>query len=204
MGTTLQTGAKSSAPPSIKLLNVGDEVKFAVVDLALDLPMTEFGSDAPKLNAKGNQMTQHALTVLIIDPMQGVTRDGETGYRPVTAGDVHTIYISSYAKWDPDRDKVTAPYKSWGGATDDVPGGLEVGNIGSWKFLDELAPTRAGNNGRKDRKFRLRKPTGDEASIVAKCEALHADNQQRIALGGSNDEAAPAGPFDEGTIADEF
>jgi hypothetical protein len=145
MGTQLATGSKSKAPPSIKLRNVGDEVKFAVIDVKLDLPMTEFGTGNPKLNANGNQMTQHAITVLVLEAGQGVTSDGNDGYAPVKVNEPHTIYVSSYGKWDPDRDKVTAPFKSWGGITDEV--GLEVGFIGVYKFIEELAPTRAGNNG---------------------------------------------------------
>ncbi len=173
MGTALPTGSKTKAPPSLKLRNVGDEVKFAVVDVKLGLPMTEFGTGNPKLNAAGNQMTQHALTVLVIEPGQAVTPDGNGGYDPAVADELHTIYIGSYAKWDPDRDAVTAPFKSWGGITDEV--GLEVGYVGAWKFIEELAPSRAGNNPRKDRKFRLRAPQPTENELVARCEALHAE-----------------------------
>ena len=177
MTTALPTGTKSSAPPSIKLTNVGDEVKFAVVDIALDLPMTEFGSEPPrpKLNAQGRQMTQHCLTVLVLDPGNGVTPDGNGGYNPLEANELGCIYISSYMKFDPDRDKVTAPYRSWGAATDEA--GLSVGHIGAWKYIEELPPTRAGNNGRRDRKFRLRAAEPTEAAIVEQCERLHKERK---------------------------
>ena len=179
MGTPLATGNKSSAPPSIKLRNVGDSVRFAVVDITLDLPMTEFGTDQPKLNASGKQMTQHALTVLITDPGAAVTVDNDADVA-AEKDELHTIYIGSYAKWDPDRDKTTAPFKSWGGITDEV--GLGVGFVGEWKFLEELAPTRAGNNGRKDRKFRLRADKPDESAQQKRCEELRTEMQDHTQL----------------------
>lgn len=191
MGTQLPTTNKSDTPPSIKLRNVGDAVRFAVVDIELDLPMTEFGSDQPKLNANGKQMTQHALTVLVTEPGAAVTVEGEADVA-VEADEVYTIYIGSYAKWDPDRDKTTAPYKSWGGITDEV--GLGVGYVGEWKFLEELASTRAGNNGRKDRKFRLRADKPDESAKQARCEELRSETPERTELQPA---AAPASSFDE-------
>jgi hypothetical protein len=183
MGTALATGTRSSAPPSIKLQNVGDSVKFAVVDVTLDLPMTEYGTEGtPKLNRNGKQMTQHALTVLVLEPGQGVTT-GDAGktYEPCEAHELHTIYISSYAKWDPDRDEQTAPFKSWGGATDDAGKSFGVGYIGVWKFLEEIPGQ--GAQPRKDRKFRFRAPKAEEQSIVARCEELHAEQRSLAATG---------------------
>lgn len=172
MGTALTTGGTSKAPPAIKLRNVGDAVRFAVVDITLDLPMTEYGTDRPKLNSRGKQMTQHALTVLVTTPMQGVISVNEgTDYEPCKADELHTIYISSWAKWDPDGDKETAPYLSWGGATDAA--GLEVGMVGEWKFVREVPG--AGAQPRKDRRFRLRKPNAEEAALAQRCEELHAE-----------------------------
>ena len=200
MGISLNTPTKSAAPPSIKLQNQGDEATFAVVDIKLDLPMTVFGTSDPKLNGNGNQMTQHALAVMIVDPGQAVTKNGEN-YDPVAAGDLHTIYISSYAKWDPDRDSITAPYGSWGAVTDNFD--MEVGDVGKWKFIAELAPSRAGNNKRRDRKFQLRKAKPEEAAQVRRCEELHAENAQRIALDGqAGNDPFPAG--DHGVSEDEF
>lgn len=177
MGTALGTGTKSAAPPSIKLRNVGDEVKFAIVDVALDLPMTEYGTDGkPKLNRNGKQMTQHAITVLVLDPGAAVhTTDSGKTYDPIEANALATIYVSSYGKWDPDRDEVTAPFKSWGGCIDELGDELEVGFIGVWKFLAEIEGN--GAQPRRDRKFRLRRPSAEEAPIVEACEAAYAERQ---------------------------
>lgn len=192
MGTPLATGSKSKAPPALKLQNVGDEVKkFAVVDIKLDLPMTEYGTDKPKLNSRGNQKTQHALTVLVLEVGEAVVHVGDRKYESAAVNELHTIYIDSYAKYDPDRDPETAPYKSWGGITDEV--GLEVGFIGTWKFLAEVPGQ--GSEPRKDRKFRLRAPTAEEAAIVERCEALHAELRERGTELPTHDDHGEEEPF---------
>ena len=176
MGTPLTTETASSTP-SLKLDNVGDEVKFAVIDVAMNLPQTVFGSNppVPALNAAGKPKTAHCLTVLVLDAGGATIGDGNGGHIPASANEVANIWIASYSKYDPDRDSITAPFMSWAGATDAV--GLEVGHIGSWKYIAELPPTRAGNNGRRDRKFRLRRAEATEAGIVEQCERLHAERK---------------------------
>jgi hypothetical protein len=193
MGTPLNTGGGTAGPPAIKLRNVGDSVGFAVVDITLNVPVKQMGSNEIKRREDGSPFTQHVLTVLVTDPGQAVKVEGEL-YVPFPSGELGSIFISSYAKYDPDRDKITAPFKSWGGITDEV--GLEVGYVGQWKFLEELAPTRAGNNGRKDRKFRLRPPKPEEAAQAARCEELHRQLQERTVLQPAGAPAVDPGPFD--------
>jgi hypothetical protein len=199
MGTALPTGNRSSAPPSIKLRNLGDYVRFAVVDIKLDRPATEIGTNTPKLKADGTPVTQHILTVLVTDPGQAVRVVGES-YEPFEANTLGTIFIESWMKWDPDRDKITAPYKSWGGITDEV--GLAVGYVGEWKFIEELTPTRAGNNGRKDRKFRLRADKPEEAEQQQRCEQLRRElSDERTTF---SEPAESQQPAYAGASADEF
>lgn len=192
MGTALDTGQKSAAPPAVKLQNVGDVVRFMVVDITNDLPMTEYGTDQPKLNRSGKQMTQHALTVLVTDPGQGVVSvsKGER-YEPAETNELHTIYISSWAKWDPDGDAETTPHLSWGGALDAI-GGLEVGMIGEYRFVREVKGD--GAQPRKDRRFRLRHAKPEEQQMVDRCEELHAQQQRAKSTGTS---LPASGPFDD-------
>ena len=163
---------ESESNPGVSLLEVGDAFKWALVDVN-PYDVRKFGSE--ELTGK----TGYVLTVLVVDPGQAVTGNQEDGYTPVNAGDVVSIYVSSYGKWDPDRDPTTAPYMSWGGATKPfgkvgAAGNVDewVGLIGEWKYLEQLKPSSPGISGRKDRKFRLRKPTADEADTVAKCRQI--------------------------------
>jgi len=173
--------------PGVSLVNIGDSFKWALVDVDL-YDVKVFGSD--ELTGKKG----YAITVLVIEPGQAVTGNQTDGYTPVASDSLVTIYCSSYGKWDPDRDPTTAPYKSWGGCTEDLE--LVEGLIGEWKFIEELKPSKPGISGRKDRKFRLRQPTADEQHIVARCLELNAaKNAEATATGpqtgGSTGNGAP-------------
>jgi hypothetical protein len=180
MGTALNTNTGSSGPPSVKPDTPGAAVKFAVIDCNPDVPVTEYGTGQPVLNRRGEQKKQIVLTVLVLG------HDGDSD--PAEVGSVRSIWASSYAKYDPDRDAQGGTHVSLGGALDLLDGGLQVGDVGEWKYLQNL-PSQ-GAEPRKDRKFRLRHPKPEEGEQTAQCERLRAE------LAGNVLVAQGAGPFD--------
>lgn len=190
MGTPLNAGgAGSSRPPQLKLPNDGDFVNFAVVDCNPDVPKFEFGSNEPELNRFGQPKKVTALTVLVV-AAQGATLGNKDDERPAAAGDVGTIWIESYSKYDPDQDKLGGTHISWGGAVDKL-GNLEVGTVGQWKHLGEL-PSK-GSFPRKNRKFALRAAKPEETAQTQRCEELHKGLNEPTQLAGV---AQGPGPFD--------
>jgi hypothetical protein len=200
MGTPLDTGAGSSGPPAIKLPNIGDWVRFAVVDVDNDVPVYKYGSNPRVLDTKadGTPKKQIRLTVLPIAAEGAVTGNLKTGETsPVTIGELATIYIDSYMKWDPDQDKLDKQHKSWSACTEAV--GLGVGYVGEWKFLGELPS--AAEDPRKDRKFRLRADKPEEAEQQQRCEKLRRELQERTTF---SEPAESQPPAYAGASADEF
>jgi hypothetical protein len=174
MGTSLSTGAKASGPPAAKLPNIGDTLTFAVVDIDPDVPVYVYGSDrVPEMNAKGEPKKQIRLTGLVVSSKGAVvgSRDEE---RPVEPDEVVSVYVSGYAKWDPDEDKLDKPFKSWSACTDAV--GLEVGFVAQWCYVEDL-PSKAVEP-RKNRKFKLRADKPEEAAQSARCEELRRELQR--------------------------
>lgn len=189
MGTQLNTGSGSKRPPSAKVPNNGNTLTFAVVDVNPNVPMSEYGTGNPVLNRFGQQKMQTALTVLVV-AADGATIGNTDDAKPAQPGDVATIYIEGYAKWDPDQDKLGGAHVSWGKAVD-LAGGLEVGMVGQYKHLGEL-PSK-GSFPRVNRKFALRKAKPEEAAQVQRCEELHRELNNPTQLVGA---AQGPGPFD--------
>ncbi len=171
----LPTGSGRTTPPTIKIPDQGDSVTFAVVDCNPNALMYEYGTGEPVLNRRGQQKRQTVLTVLVVSG-QGATIGGKDDARPVEAGDVGSIYVSGYGKWDPDEDRKGGTHLSFGAAVDKLPGGadaFDVGCVGQWKHLGEL-PSR-GSFPRANRKFALRLPKPEEAAQTRCCKELHAE-----------------------------
>jgi hypothetical protein len=183
MGTQLQTSGGGNAPPGVKLPNIGNSVKFAVIDCNPDVPVTEFNTGAPKLNSYGKPKKQTVLTVLILGHEGATVKDA-----PAEVGTVASLYVASYAKYDPDRDAQGGTHVSLGGALDLLDGGLQVGDVGEWKYLQNL-PSQ-GAEPRKDRKFRFRRAKPEEAEQTARCEQLRAELKGNVLV------QSGAGPFD--------
>lgn len=184
----LPTGSGRQAPPTIKIPNAGDSVTFAVIDSNPNALVYEYGTGDPVLNKRGEQKRQTVLTVLVIDG-KGATIGGADDARLVEAGDVGSIYVSGYAKWDPDEDKKKGTHLSFGAATDALPGGadaFDIGCVGQWKHLGEL-PSR-GSFPRANRKFSFRLPKPEEAAQTQRCKELHAE---RNGEGGAADDDVP-------------
>lgn len=187
MGTALPTSSGGNAPPGVKLPTIGSSVKFAVIDCNPDVVVTEFSGPRqgqPKLNNYGKPKKQTVVTALVL-AHQGATVKDESA----EVGSIVSLYVASYAKYDPDRDKLGGDYVSFGAATDTLDGGLMVGDVGEWKYLQDL-PSQ-GAEPRKDRKFRLRHPKPDEGEQTARCERLRAE------LAGNVLAHQGAGPFDD-------
>ena len=188
MSTPLPTGGGTSGPPSIKLPAINNSFTFAVIDCNPDVPDTDFRTGQPKTTRAGKPKKQTVLTVLAI------AADGATAGKdatPVTVGEVYSVFVNSYAKFDPDRDKLGGSHVSFGAACDKLEGGLTVGDVGQWKYLQNL-PSQ-GAEERKDRKFAFRKPKPEEAAQSARCEQLRNElrgNQLATAGAGYTDEEA--------------
>jgi hypothetical protein len=180
MGTALNTNTGSSGPPSVKPDTPGAAVKFAVIDCNPDVPVTEYGTGQPVLNRRGEQKKQIVLTVLVLG------HDGDSD--PAEVGSVRSIWASSYAKYDPDRDALGGTHVSFGAATDALDGGLQVGDIGEYKYLGDVKGQ--GSFDRKDRKFRFRRAKPEEAEQTARCEQLRAELKGNVLV------QSGAGPFD--------
>lgn len=179
----LETGSGGSDyPPTLKLPNDGDLLNFAVVKTTPNVPQFEFGTGTPKMNQRGKQKTATAVTVLVISG-EGATIGGQDDARPAQPGDVGTIWVTGYMKFDPDQDKLGGNHISWGGATDKL-GKLKIGTVGQWKHLGEL-PSR-GTFPRKNRKFYLRAAKPEEADQTQQCRDLFVE-----AAGGEVFVAAP-------------
>jgi hypothetical protein len=170
----LPTGGGSSTPPTIKLPEQGNSVTFAVIDSNPDALVYEFGTGEPVLDRRGRQKRQTVLTVLVVNG-DGATIGGKDDARPVAAGDVGSVYVSGYMKWDPDEDKKGGTHLSFGAAVDKLPGGaaaFDIGCVGQWKHLGEL-PSR-GTFPRMNRKFSFRLPKPEEAAQTQRCKELNA------------------------------
>jgi hypothetical protein len=189
MGTALDTGTGNTAAPAAKLPNIGDTLTFAVIDIDNNIPVYIYGSDKiPELNVKGEPKKQARITALTVSSTGAVRRDGDTEV-PIEPGEIVSIYVSGYAKYDPDRDKLNGSHVSWSEAIRKA-GGLEVGSVGQWKYLADIPGQ--GAQPRKDRKFALRKAKPEEAAQTDRCE------QERKRLKGLVLETVPAaGPFDD-------
>lgn len=179
MGTSLDTGQRPSGPPGAKLRNVGDYMNFAVVDIDNEVPKYKFGTKEQEFKADGKTPKFAVrLTVMVLGG-NAVRVENDVDV-PLTEGEIASIFIDSYSKYDPDNDKVTDAdgHISWGGAIDrDLGGNLEVGATGQWAFLRTIKSTQAGNNDRKDRKFKLRPADPAATELNAKCEQARIELQ---------------------------
>ena len=115
MSIQLSDGATSSAPPALHLEHEGNSVTFAVVDIDPNVPDTEWDTGEPLLNHRGEPKTQIVLTVLVT-AVDGATSGRQDERTPAVVGNVHSIYISRYAKYDPDEDAKGGSHLSWSGA----------------------------------------------------------------------------------------
>lgn len=175
MGTALSTGTKTAGPPSAKLPAIGNSLTFAVIDVDNDVPVYVFNSDPPRPDLKpdGTPKKQTVITALVVAG-DGAVVGRDDDQRPVEPGEVVSIFVSSYAKWDPDEDKLDKPFKSWSACTDAV--GLEVGFVGQQRYVENL-PSK-GEHPRKNRKFMLRADKPEEAAQQARCEELRKELQR--------------------------
>lgn len=189
MGTALDTGLKSSGPPAVKLPTIGASIKFAVVDVDNNVPVYVYGKQPPLLDTKadGTPKTQIRLTVLVIESDGALIGSGDDQRSP-EPGDVVSIYVSSYGKWDPDQDKLEKPFKSWSACIEAA--GLEVGYVGMWRYVEDLPSN--GAEPRKNRKFVLRADRPDEAAQQQRCEELH--KRLRREAGDRTELASPTTP----------
>lgn len=208
--TELDTGQRASGPPSAKLRSVGNYSNFAVVDIDNEVPVFKYNVEPPEreLTSTGKEKVAVRLTVMALDgvdpatgaaiPPDWVVKDGEVD-KPVAAGDVVSIFIGGYAKYDPDNDKVTDEngHVSWGCALDRLAATGEkfrVGVVGQQAFLRTIPSPKNPDNPRKDRKFKLRAATAEEAAQTQRCEAIRAELQQQQTPPTELASAAPQAP----------
>jgi len=200
MGTALDTGQGGPGIPGAKLPEPGNSLTFAVIDVDNDVPVYKYGTNPPVLDTKadGTPRKQIRLTGLVTAADGAVVGSGDDR-RPAQVDELVSIYISSYAKWDPDQDALDKTHKSWSACVDQV--GLEVGFVGQWKFLGELPSN--GAEPRKDRKFRLRPPKPEEAKDQERYEELHRQQRERTVLVAAGAPAPASEPFPAAAAVDD-
>lgn len=171
MGIPINNGGQSRRPPAVNLANPGDFFDFFVINEET-APLYVYGKNEVATKQDGTPKTKSVITVLAHGGAATI-KDPETQQpRQVQPGDVVTIHIQSYTRWDPDRDKTKAAgqAKSWSGAKEDL-GQLMVGDFGRYTF--ESTEQGRGAEPRKVRTFRLRHSKPEEAQQQARCEQLH-------------------------------
>lgn len=161
---------KTPSIPTVKLRHPGDRVGIALVD-EREVPWLEFGTGAPKLNAKGEPRTQ-VMVLGIVVGHSGATVTNDGADVDVQPGDLVRWYFSGRNRWDPDLDKTrrSGQPKSWGGAKDEH-GQLMSGDVLTITYEGDVAGQ--GANPRKLRTANLRRAKPDEAAQTQRCEQLH-------------------------------
>lgn len=186
MGTELDTGQRASGPPSAKLRNIGDHLNFAVIDINNEVTVTKFGTNEPELRNDGTVKLGIRLAVMVLGGNAvRVEKQGDaTVDVPLQVGEVASVFIDGYSKWDPSNDTADASHVSWGKAIDRLTSSgskFQVGTVGQWAYLRDLPSQQAGNNARKDRKFALRAAAPEEAAQSQRCEQLRVELQSAAA-----------------------
>lgn len=199
MGIPIGQQQQQSRVPTVKLRTPTSKVGLAIVNEET-VPWLEFGTDRPRLNAKGEPRTQLVLTGIVTGStgaavITTTTPDGVQTDEPVAPGMVVRLFVNGRTRWDPDLDRTRNPGdpKSWGGAKDDH-GQLMAGDIAT--VIYEADVQGQGAQPRKVRTFRLRSPRPDEQEQTTRCEAVYGE-LTRIHLGSSSSTAAAEGlePF---------
>lgn len=173
MPIPLNTGAGAAGPPSIKLRNPNDWLDAAIINVEV-VPAYVYGTRDVAKRQDGTPKSQERVTVLVIGGTGVITEDnaGAKADRPIVPDEVATIYFEGQSRWDPDLDKTRGPdeFKSWGGAKE-RHGQLNVGDVFRWMYERDV-PGK-GQEPRKVRTVKLRRPRPDEAARTARCEQLH-------------------------------
>lgn len=143
--------------PSAKLLNIGDHVVVAVVDVT-QVPWLEYGTQEPKIGKDGKPRTQDVVTGLVISG-NAVIKDGDED-RQAQPDELVTIYLAGHNRWE------------WIEAKRRLPRPLSVGDVMRWKY-DRDEKSQVAANPRKVRTVALRPANPDETARVTKCEQLH-------------------------------
>jgi hypothetical protein len=173
MGVPLLTESTSSAPPTVKLREVGQYLDAAVAGIKV-IPRTEYGTGQPMLDRQGRPKTQVVLTVVIAGGTGCIKRGDVEVPLSEAIDEVASVYIAGRDRWDKDGDAARkAEGKqsfSWSGALD-AHGQLEVGDVFRWTYESDVPGMAA--NPRKLRTFRLRKPKAEEQARTDKCMQIH-------------------------------
>ncbi len=156
MAIKLDSGTARSA--SVKLREIGDYIDFHVVKVE-KVPRTVFGTKDPMIDEHGKTKMQEKVTVLAVGGNSKIVEDDEDVDTPTDTPVV--LFLASYDRYE------------WYQALSDLPGGLDVGDKGRWKFERTEKSKTAGYNDRKVRSLMLRKADAADADVVARCEAAY-------------------------------
>lgn len=170
--------------PAVKLDNIGASVVVCIAEIQTDLPVYVYGSNPPveELNQDGQPKKQDRVIGLVKFGDGASIKDREGTMRAVEPGDVVSIWLSSWNRWE------------WNQAKMDLNRSVEVGDLLRWRYERDEAPSRAGNSPRKVRTCALQTADPAEKELVDRAEGLYHDLHRQ--------EQAPRpllmdGPFDQ-------
>lgn len=147
-------------PPSIKLLEIGDEAILALVDIDNTKQAHDYDGNPLFWDDGGVRYTKIVSAVVLTAGAAVTGRQGEEV--PVAAGDVVSIFVegSNFYGW---RDGLEA-----------FGGQLETGTIFRYRFERTEAPKNPRHNPRQVRSFTFKDSTPETS---AQCEALWQERQ---------------------------
>lgn len=168
MGTPLET-PRAAITPSVKLREIGQYVDIALAHVT-ERPLMVFGSNPPEqaVSITGKPKTQDVIVGIVIGGTATIIVDDIE--RQVAAGDIVSLWMSGYNRYDPDFDAARSrgEAKSWSSAKrDHVP---NIGDRLRWLFEAEI-PGK-GSVPKKVRTCRL--GTNPDTALVLACDALNA------------------------------
>ena len=85
--------------PTVKLMAIKQQVIAHIVDMRV-MPMTEFGTGAPKLRPDGKQATQDKVTLLVIKGTAMIKDAASEEMRQVQPVEPVVIWFQGHRRWD--------------------------------------------------------------------------------------------------------
>jgi hypothetical protein len=172
--------AGTAGPPAIKFPEIGSYATLGIVDVRM-VPSRDYDTGELATWDDGSPK-EHPYIIGLVTASNGATVGKDDDERPVVVGELVSIHAEG-GRWYPYRDAKREFAKENDGA------GVSVGSVLSWKFDSEEPPKNKRHNPQKVYLAKLRKATGDDGDLVARCEAAYYEQRKPIAL---DDAPAPS------------